>query len=58
MPPGHGATVETGPDQLTRLTVVLENPGDAQVLVRARGGDGVGRGGRGVGRGREGGVVK
>eukprot|EP00903_Cladosiphon_okamuranus_P018711 g17224.t1 len=31
--PGHGATAETGPDQVTRLTVVLENPGDAQVLT-------------------------
>lgn len=31
--PGHGATGEAGPDQVTRLTVVLENPADAQVLV-------------------------
>lgn len=31
--PGHGATGETGPDQVTRLTVVLENPADAQLLV-------------------------
>lgn len=30
---GHGATAETGPDQVTRLTVVLENPADAQLLV-------------------------
>ena len=32
--PGHGATGETGPDQVTRLTVVLEKAADAQVLVR------------------------
>lgn len=32
--PGHAATAETGPDQVTRLTVVLENPADAQLLVR------------------------
>eukprot|EP00752_Nemacystus_decipiens_P017817 g15974.t1 len=31
--PGHGATGETGPDQVTRLTVVLESPADAQVLT-------------------------
>lgn len=36
MSPGQGATAETGPDQFTRLTVVLENPADAQVLVRVR----------------------
>ncbi|CAM9131722.1 unnamed protein product [Hapterophycus canaliculatus] len=31
--PGHGASSEAGPDQVTRLTVVLESSGDAQVLT-------------------------
>lgn len=35
--PGHGATAESGPDQVTRLTVVLESPADAQVLVSGLG---------------------
>lgn len=32
--PGHGATAESGPDQVSRLTVVLESAADAQSLVR------------------------
>lgn len=32
LPPGHGATLDTGPDQVTRLTVVLESSADAQLL--------------------------
>lgn len=35
LPPGHGATLDTGPDQVTRLTVVLESSADAQLLVRS-----------------------
>ncbi|CAM9593600.1 unnamed protein product [Ectocarpus sp. 12 AP-2014] len=31
--PGHGATAESGPDQVSRLTVVLESPADAQSLT-------------------------
>ncbi|CBJ32020.1 conserved unknown protein [Ectocarpus siliculosus] len=31
--PGHGATAASGPDQVSRLTVVLESPADAQSLT-------------------------